>query len=98
MDKTFDEDDFLEGRNLHARENSQSSGNTSQDMASGTHMDEALIKKTRSVWEPLYGREITDAEAMGIIEKFSDVLEVLAEFTGGDDTGIPESEGGIGHG
>ena len=79
MDKIFDENDFIDNRNLHARETETSSGNNSKDTDNNSHMDESLIKKTRDVWEPLYGREITDTEATEIIKKFSNIFDVMTE-------------------
>ena len=79
MDNTLDESDFVKDQNLHARESNQSSGNISKDITNSTPVDDALIKKTRSVWESAYGREITDTEAMEIIERFANIFDVMSE-------------------
>ena len=79
MDNTFNEDDFADNRNLQTRETETGRENPSKDIANSTHIDEALIEKTRSAWEPVYGREVTDAEAIEIIKRFFNIFDVLAE-------------------
>ena len=97
MDNTFDENDFAVNQNLHARE-AESSENSQEDIINSTHIDGALIEKTRSVWEPVYGREITDTEAIRIIERFAGIFDVLTECMEGDDQGALKSDRGISHG
>ena len=98
MDNTFDESDFAANQDLQARESKQSSESSQEDIINSTHIDGALIEKTRSVWEPVYGREITNAEAIRIIERFAGIFDVLTECMEGDGQGTPKPERGISHG
>ena len=97
MDNKFSKDDFTDNRNLQAREETHSNENPSKDVASSTHIDEALIKKTRNAWDPVYGREITDSEAIRIIERFAGIFDVLAERMGNNALIVSKPEGEVSH-
>ena len=42
-------------------------------------IDQALIEKTRSTWEPIYKRELTNSELLEILLSVGRLIEVMQE-------------------
>ena len=85
MDKTFDENDFADNRNLRARESNRSSGNTSQDIASNVGKEPSAavtgeVVDFRKFWESRYGRELSEFELQECRDNITGIFNLLAEW------------------
>ena len=85
MDNTFDENDFIENQDLHAREiqtgSDKSQKNTTNRIWKEPPADDTgEVMDFRKFWESRYGRELSEFELQECRDNIAGIFNLLAEW------------------